>query len=264
MKIVGVSNIWIASEAELQRYGLVAGYASPIGVKDVQVVVDDSVVSTTNLVGGANKAGYHLKNLNFPRDFKADIVDDIALVQEDSACVHCGGTLRVKYGITVGNLCKLGTQYSQAMGATYQDEKSKGKPIFMGSYSIEIPRLLASIVEANHDKDGIVWPPAVAPYQLHLMHIGKDEDVIERADALYQRLQQEGYDVLYDDRSGSAGFKFKEADLLGMPVRITVSQRTLEADSVEVKLRSELERRIVRLDTLGDGELSVMLKESVQ
>ena len=120
----------------------------------------------------------------------------------------------------------------------------------MGCYGIGIGRLLASIVEANHDRDGIIWPITVAPYQIHLMHIGKDQDVVRCADELYQRLHQEGYEVLYDDRSGSAGFKFKEADLLGMPVRLTVSQRTLKTDSVEVKLRADKEKEIVGLADL--------------
>ena len=249
-KIVGASHLWIATEAELQRYGLVAGYASPIGIKGVTVVVDESIISTTNLVGGANKQGRHLRNVNFPRDFRADIVDDIALVQENSTCVHCGGALRVKRGIEVGNIFKLGTKYSHVMGANYLDGNSKGRPIFMGCYGIGIGRLLASIVEANHDADGIIWPIAVAPYQIHLMHIGKDEDVVKCAGELYQRLHQEGYEVLYDDRGGSAGFKFKEADLLGMPVRLTVSQRTLKTDSVEVKFRGEKEMEIVGLADL--------------
>ena len=158
-KAVGASHLWFSSDEELQRYGLVAGYASPIDVKGVTVVVDDSVASTTNLVAGANKPGYHLKNMNYPRDFKADIVADISLARDGMTCAHCGGTLTEKRGIEVGNIFKLGTKYSDAMNATYLSQKGRPQPLFMGCYGIGIGRLLASIVEANHDEDGIIWPP---------------------------------------------------------------------------------------------------------
>ena len=241
-------DLWIATNEELQRYGLVAGYASPIGVKGMKVVVDDSVASTTNLVAGANKPGYHMKNVNFPRDFNADIVTDIALASGGMACAHCGGQLETKRGIEVGNTFKLGTKYSEAMEATYLDPTSKAQFIFMGCYGIGVGRLLASVVETNYDADGIIWPLAIAPYQIHLMHIGKGEGVVQDAENLYQRLQKEGYEVLYDDRQDSPGVKFKEADLLGMPLRLTISQRTLKENSVEVKLRAEQERELVKLD----------------
>ena len=250
-KAVGASHLWFSSDEELQRYGLVAGYASPIDVKGVTVVVDDSVASTTNLVAGANKPGYHLKNMNYPRDFKADIVADISLARDGLTCAHCGGTLTEKRGIEVGNIFKLGTRYSDAMNATYLSQKGRPQPLFMGCYGIGIGRLLASIVEANHDEDGIIWPPAVAPYQIHLMHIGKGDEVRQRAESLYVDLRGKGYEVLYDDRQESPGVKFKEADLLGMPLRLTISQRTLATDSVEVKRRSEREKNLVKLDELN-------------
>ena len=250
-KAVGASHLWFSSDEELQRYGLVAGYASPIDVKGVTVVVDDSVASTTNLVAGANKPGYHLKNMNYPRDFKADIVADISLARDGMTCAHCGGTLTEKRGIEVGNIFKLGTRYSDAMNATYLSQKGRPQPLFMGCYGIGIGRLLASIVEANHDEDGIIWPPAVAPYQIHLMHIGKGDEVRQRAESLYVDLRGKGYEVLYDDRQESPGVKFKEADLLGMPLRLTISQRTLATDSVEVKRRSEREKNLVKLDELN-------------
>ena len=250
-KAVGASHLWFSSDEELQRYGLVAGYASPIDVKGVTVVVDDSVASTTNLVAGANKPGYHLKNMNYPRDFKADIVADISLARDGMTCVHCRGTLTEKRGIEVGNIFKLGTKYSDAMNATYLSQKGRPQPLFMGCYGIGIGRLLASIVEMNHDEDGIIWPPAVAPYQIHLMHIGKGDEVRQRAESLYADLRAQGYEVLYDDRQESPGVKFKEADLLGMPLRLTISQRTLSTDSVEVKRRSEWEKNLVKLEELN-------------
>ena len=247
---VGASHLWFSTDAELQRYGLVAGYASPIDVKGVTVVVDDSVASTTNLVAGANKPGYHLKNMNYPRDFRADLVTDISLARNGSTCVHCGGTLKERRGIEVGNIFKLGTKYSETMNATYLSQKGRPELLFMGCYGIGLGRLLASIVEANHDEDGIIWPPAVAPYQIHLMHIGKGDEVREQTEALYANLWAQGYEVLYDDRQESPGVKFKEADLLGMPVRLTISQRTLETNSVEVKRRTEQEKHLVKLEEL--------------
>ena len=247
---VGATNLWFSTDEELQRYGLVAGYASPIDVKGVKVVVDDSVASTTNLVAGANKPGYHLKNMNFPRDFKADIVTDISMAREGMSCVHCGGKLTEKRGIEVGNIFKLGTKYSETMNATYLSQKGRPELLFMGCYGIGLGRLLASIVETNHDKDGIIWPPTVAPYQIHLMYIGKGDEVRQRTESLYTHLRAQGYEVLYDDRQESPGVKFKEADLLGMPVRFTISQRTLETNSVEVKHRTEQEKDLVKLDEL--------------
>ena len=247
---VGATDLWFSTDEELQRYGLVAGYASPIDVKGVKVVVDDSVASTTNLVAGANKPGYHLKNMNFPRDFKADIVTDISMAREGMSCVHCGGKLTEKRGIEVGNIFKLGTKYSETMNATYLSQKGRPELLFMGCYGIGLGRLLASIVETNHDKDGIIWPPTVAPYQIHLMYIGKGDEVRQRTESLYTHLRAQGYEVLYDDRQESPGVKFKEADLLGMPVRFTISQRTLETNSVEVKHRTEQEKDLVKLDEL--------------
>ena len=250
-KAVGATHLWFSTDEELRRYGLVAGYASPIDVKGVTVVVDDSVASTTNLIAGANKPGYHLKNMNYPRDFKADVVADISLARDGMTCVHCGGTLTEKRGIEVGNIFKLGTKYSEAMNATYLSQKGRPQLLFMGCYGIGIGRLLASIVEANHDEDGIIWPPAVAPYQIHLMHIGKGDEVRQRAEDLYTELRAQGYEVLYDDRQESPGVKFNEADLLGMPLRLTISQRTLETDSVEIKRRTEREKDFVKLDELN-------------
>ena len=250
-KAVGATHLWFSTDEELRRYGLVAGYASPIDVKGVTVVVDDSVASTTNLIAGANKPGHHLKNINYPRDFKADVVADISLVHDGMTCVHCGGTLTEKRGIEVGNIFKLGTKYSEAMNATYLSQKGRPQLLFMGCYGIGIGRLLASIVEANHDEDGIIWPPAVAPYQIHLMHIGKGDEVRQRTEALYTELRAQGYEVLYDDRQESPGVKFNEADLLGMPLRLTISQRTLETDSVEIKRRTEREKVFVKLDELN-------------
>ena len=242
--------IRIASSEEVEQYNLVAGYASPIDLENVTVIIDDSVANTTNLVAGANKPEYHLKNVNYPRDFKADIVTDIALAQDSDTCYFTGGKLTAKKGIEVGNIFKLGTKYSDAMKAYYLDQHGKTKPIVMGCYGIGVGRLLASVVEANHDENGIVFPVSICPYEIHLMSIGKDNQVIETAETLYKNLQDNGYEVLYDDRNESAGFKFKEADLIGLPIRIAISNRTLQNNAVEVKLRSEEDRQIIGLNQL--------------
>ena len=241
-------DLWIAGEEELKSYGIVPGYASPVGVEGMKVILDDSVAQTTNLVAGANEEGYHLKNVNYPRDFKADIVTDIALAREGDACVRCGSPLKEVNGIEVGNIFKLGTKYSEAMNATFLDQDGKRKYIIMGCYGIGVGRLLASIVEAWHDEDGIIFPITVAPYQFHLLFIGRDEEVISQAERIYEEMSSKGYEVLYDDRDESPGVKFKDADLLGMPIRIAVSRRTLKEEAIEVKLRAERKAELVKLD----------------
>jgi len=248
-------EISIASEDEVARYGLVAGYASPIGLKNVTVVVDDSVEQTTNLVAGANKEGYHLKNVNFPRDFQADIVTDIALARENDTCVHCGGKFKSANGIEAGHIFKLGTKYSEAMGATYLDQNGKSQSIIMGCYGIGIGRLLASVVEYSHDEDGIIWPISVAPYHIHLMHIGKGKQIIEKADEIYESLLEDGCEVLYDDRDESPGVKFKDADLIGIPIRLTVSNRSLKKDSIELKYRHKKEHELIEFEEFNARRL---------
>ena len=237
-----------ATIEELEANDIVAGYASPIGIEGVKVFLDDSVTKSTNLVAGANKIGYHLKNANYDRDFQAHIITDLALAEDESVCAKCGGPLKLKKGIEVGNIFKLGTKYSQAMKATYLDQNGKSQPMVMGCYGIGVGRLLASSIEANHDADGIVFPKSIAPYQIHLMHIGKGEKVVETAEQLYQDWTSQGLEVLYDDRSESPGFKFKEADLIGLPLRVTVSQKTLSIDSIEVKWRNQSDRRLIKID----------------
>ena len=171
-------------------------------------------------------------------------------------CAKCGGTLKLKKGIEVGNIFKLGTKYSQAMKANYLDQNGKSQPMVMGCYGIGVGRLLASSIEANHDDDGIVFPKSIAPYQIHLMHIGKGEKIVEKAEQLYQDWTGKGLEVLYDDRSESPGFKFKEADLIGLPLRVTVSQKTLSVDSIEVKWRSQSDRQLIKIDDFDPVTIS--------
>jgi len=235
-----------ATEEELQAKGIVAGYASPVGLSGVRVVADDSLRTGTNFVAGANRPGYHYLNVNYPRDFQADIEADIAMAQEGLRCPRCESLLQEARGIELGHLFKLGTRYSAAVGATFLDQTGESRPIVMGSYGIGTGRLLAAIVEEHHDDKGIIWPPSVAPYQVHLVSLGLDNpDVRGAADALYAELQEAGLEVLYDDREESAGVKFNDADLIGIPLRLTVSPRNLKADVVEAKLRWQEERTLL-------------------
>ena len=244
-----------ATEDEIRAVGAVPGYASGIGLtpaKDmdsagVMVVADESIEYGGNYVVGANEEPYHYTGANFGRDFTVSMLADIAEAATGHRCAVCGGRLEAKKAIEVGHCFKLGTRYSAAVNATYLDENGQPQLIYMGSYGIGLDRLMAVAVELHHDKDGIVWPDSIAPYQVHLVHVGKEGDGTKaKAEALYAELTAAGVEVLYDDRDGlGAGVKFKDADLIGIPWRATVSSRSLEAGGVEVKRRSESERRVV-------------------
>ena len=244
--LLGDGTLKPAGEEALRAAGLVPGYASPVGLSGVRVIADDSITSGHNFVAGANEAGYHLVHVNYPRDFAVDMLADIALARQGDPCPRCGAPLRAARGIAVGHIFKLGTRYSEAIGALYLDREGQARPLVMGSYGIGLGHLLACIIEQHHDAYGIIWPPAVAPFQVHLVSLGgADSEVAQAAEDLYRRLQERGYTVLYDDRDERPGVKFNDADLIGAPVRLTVSQRTLKERGVEFKLRWERARRMV-------------------
>ncbi|HLN61469.1 MAG TPA: proline--tRNA ligase, partial [Symbiobacteriaceae bacterium] len=239
----------ISAEEAAQR-GLAVGYAGPVGLAvTARLVADDSLVGTAGLVAGANRPDYHLSGVTWSRDFTADLVGDIAVAAPGAACPHCGAALAARRGIEVGNTFKLGTKYSAAMGATFTAEDGSVRPMIMGCYGIGITRLLAAVLEAHHDSDGIIWPASVAPYPVHLLVAGKDAEAVEAAGQVYAALGAE--QVLFDDRDLSAGVKFKDADLLGMPVRVTVSQRSLKNGGAEVRVRRTGETRVVPLDQVA-------------
>ncbi|MFC1931791.1 proline--tRNA ligase [Chloroflexota bacterium] len=236
----------MATEAEVMAAGIVAGAASPIGLSGLKVVADDSVTSGTNFVAGGNKPETHIKNVNYPRDFKADMVVDIALARAGDGCPKCDGKLSSAHGIEVGHVFKLGTFLSKTLGALFIDEKGASHPIIMGCYGIGLGRLLAAAIEQNHDEKGIIWPLSIAPYQVYLCPLYReDSKVAEVAEKLYAELEAAGLEVLFDDREESPGVKFNDADLLGIPVRVTISPLTLEKDNVELKRRSEKESQLV-------------------
>lgn len=241
----------LATEEEVRGAGLVAGSASPMGLTNIRRVADPSITLGANFVAGANKPDTHVKNVNYPRDFEVDVMTDIATAKVGEGCPRCGGKLLFTRGIEVGHVFKLGTFFSERLGATFLDPDGVGRPIFMGSYGIGIGRLLAAAIEQNHDDKGIIWPVSIAPYQVHLCPISTDDsEIASAAERLYLQLQEESLEVLFDDRTESPGVKLNDADLLGMPVRVILSPRTLKSQSAEVKRRSEKEAMIIPLDGL--------------
>ena len=247
--LLRAADLRLATDEEVKAAGLVAGSASPIGITDLKRVADDSIELGSNFVVGANKPDTHFKNANYPRDFQVDVMADIAEVKEGHGCPQCGKPLSIARGIEVGHVFKLGTFFSEVFGAYYLDAQGKQQPIVMGCYGIGVGRLMAAAMEQNHDDKGIIWPVPIAPYQVHICALSMDKsDVQSAADQLYSTLQGEGLEVLYDDRDESPGVKFNDADLLGMPVRLTVSPRNLKSGSDEFTERATMETRMVPLD----------------
>ena len=247
------TDLRLATDDEVAANGIVAGSASPIGLKGIKIIADDSVNCGTNFVAGGNKADTHLKNVNYPRDFKADIIADIALARAGDSCTGCGAKLISRQGIEVGHIFKLGTFLSQTLGAGYIDAEDESRPIVMGCYGIGVGRLMAAIIEQHHDDKGIIWPKSIAPYQVYLCPLSmENKDVAAKAESLYAELEAQGFEVLYDDRDESTGVKFNDADLLGIPLRVTVSPRSLEKESVEIKWRAEKKAELVPLEEALD------------
>ena len=246
-----------AREEEIEAAGAVPGFASPIGLDGILVAVDDLIPASPNLVAGANKVGYHERNVNFGRDFAAEIVADLAAAQEGDPCPRCGEPLQASRGVEVGNIFKLGTRYSANMGATYLDEQGQERPVVMGSYGIGTGRLLACVAEEHHDDDGLIWPVTVAPFDVHLLALLGGE---QTAESLMATLEADGIEVLYDDRDETPGVKFADADLIGLPLRLTVSQRSLEAGGVELKRRDRDEKLIVAVEAVP-GAVAELLAE---
>ncbi len=237
---LGAAELRPMTPEEIEAIGAVAGYGSPVGIGSrAVVVVDELVARSPNLVAGANEPGFHLANVNVGRDFSPDVVADIVAVEAGQPCAACGGPLRTERAVETGNIFKLGTRYA-GLGASYLGEDGEEKPIVMGSYGIGVDRLIACIAEEHHDERGLVWPASVAPFAVHVCALG--DEGLEAAGAIAENLEGEGLDVLVDDRGERAGVQFADAELIGCPVQVTVSKRSLAAGGVEVKLRSEPER----------------------
>ena len=250
---LGCTDLRFATEDEVIQAGIVAGAASPIGIKGFKIIADDSITSGTNFVAGANKPETHLKNVNYPRDFKVDLLTDIAQAHAGEECPRCGGKLSSTRGIEVGHVFKLGTFLSQKLGALFIDQSGVSRPIIMGCYGIGLDRLLAAAIELHHDDKGISWPISIAPYHIYLCSLRpEDLDIAAAAEKLYNDLEAQGFEVLFDDRNESPGVKFNDADLLGIPIRVTISPRTLEKNSAEIKKRSEKEAQLVPLEEITE------------
>jgi prolyl-tRNA synthetase len=238
-----------ATEEEVQTAGFVPGYASPVGGCRFNVIGDASITGGTNFVAGANKNDTHLRNVNYPRDFTVDSLTDIARARPGEGCPKCAGKLLATHGVEVGHIFKLGITYSAKLGANYSDANGVARPCVMGCYGIGVGRLLAAAVEQNHDEKGIIWPFPIAPYHVYLCALSIDnQEVAAAAERVYGEMVENGLEVLFDDRMESPGVKFGDADLLGMPVRVTISPRTLKTRSAEIKRRQQKEFQLEPLE----------------
>lgn len=243
--------------------GAEVGFAGPIGIKADYLFIDQEVVDQRNVIIGANKTNYHIQNANFGRDFDG-VVGDFRNVQEGDRCPKCGAPLEIMRGVEVGHIFKLGTKYSESMGATFLDKNGKSQPIIMGCYGIGVERTVAAIIEQHHDENGIIWPLAVAPYHVVVVPVNvKKEEHLENAEKIYEELKAAGVEVLLDDRNERAGFKFKDSDLLGIPMRITVGKDIVDG-KVEFKLRSEDDKEIIAVEEVLDRVKAEFVKNNVK
>ncbi len=240
------------------------GFSGPVGLKrkDVKLIADKSIRNMTNAVTGANKADYHIIGVNPGRDFEADFYEDIRVAREGDPCpISEDGVLKESRGIEVGHVFKLGTKYSEALGATYVDESGAEKHLVMGCYGIGIGRTVAAAIEQNNDEYGIKFPLPLAPFEVSILPINiKQQEVKDTAEKIYSELISNGVDVLIDDRQETAGVKFKDSDLLGIPIQITIGRRSLQEGKVEIKKRNSGERKTLALEDL-QGEIAALLAE---
>lgn len=261
---VGAVDVDMADESMLAAAGTVGGYMGPVGIDGAKaiVVVDSTVMKMHNICCGANREGYHLLNVNPGRDFTPAYVADIRLIQEGDPCPHCGAPVKKARGIEVGQVFKLYTKYSEALHAVYLDENGKEKPMVMGCYGIGVSRTMAASIEQNNDKDGIIWPRAIAPYEALVVPVNtKDAASTAKAEEIYNQLLDAGVETVIDDRSERPGVKFKDADLIGYPLRIVVGPKTLKEGQLEIKIRRTGEVRMLPLDSDYIAAVRDILKE---
>lgn len=253
-------NLRMADESAICAIGGVAGFMSPIGLaKEAIVIADATVMEMCNAVAGANQVDRHYKNVNPKRDFKNVIVADLRLMKEGDPCPHCGKPVRMTRGIEAGQVFKLGTKYSEALHATFLDENGREHPLVMGCYGIGVSRTMAAAVEQHNDEQGIIWPRSIAPYEVVVVPINaKNEAQFSLAEEIYCELQAAHVDVLLDDRKERAGVKFKDADLIGYPMRITVGPKAVEENQIEVKVRRSGETSFYGKDEYKENVLTVL------
>lgn len=260
--LYGAAVIDMASDEDLVRCGLVAGYISPIGLHrtdDFDIVVDATVMEMEDACCGGNQKDKHYIHVNPARDFGDVGVETIRMIRADDACPHCGQSIEIKKGIEVGQVFKLGTKYSEALGCTYLDQNGKSQPMVMGCYGIGVSRTMAAAIEQSHDEDGIIWPVAIAPYEVVIVPANnKDEAVMGAARALYDAFEEKSDEVVLDDRNERAGIKFKDADLIGYPVRVTVGKKWQESGMVEIRIRRTGETIETPLEECRDKVLEIL------
>ena len=260
---VGVPEVMMAEDSELVAAGTAGGYMGPKGLdsKKVIVIVDNTVMKMHNFCCGANKAGYHLLNVNPNRDFTPTYVADIRLIQAGDPCPHCGAPVAHARGTEVGQVFKLFTKYSGAMGAKYLDEDGKEQPVVMGCYGIGVGRTMQAVAEQYNDKDGMMWPRAVAPYEVIVLPMNtKDETSTNKAFEIYEALQKAGVETVIDDRNERPGVKFKDADLIGYPLRVVCGPKTLEQGKLEIKIRKTGEVKMLDLQSDYIKEIKEILE----
>jgi prolyl-tRNA synthetase len=258
-KVLKCENLVLADSRTIEEVtGAPVGFAGPIGL-EIPIVADYSVIGLVNAVAGANKKDAHIANVNINRDYKAAVTADIREAREGDKCVRCGGTLTSARGTEVGQVFKLGTRYSQTLKANFVDENGKEQPIIMGCYGIGVSRTMAAIIEQHHDEDGICWPVSVAPYHVIIVPVSyKDTEQREAAEKLYNELTQAGVEVILDDRDERPGVKFKDADLIGYPVRITVGPRQLKEGNVELYIRSSKTQVVIPISEVEQQVKSIL------
>ena len=260
--IYNAINVDMASDEDLKKVGLTAGYISPIGLKrtkEFDILVDPTVMEMQDACCGANEKDKHYIHVNPARDFKDVRVETIRQIEEGDACPHCGGKIVRCRGIEVGQVFKLGTKYSEALHATFLDNQGKSHPFVMGCYGIGVTRTVAASIEQNHDDDGIIWPVAIAPYEVVIVPANnKSEEVMAAAKKLYDSMEDSRDEVVLDDRNERAGIKFKDADLIGYPVRVTIGKKWQQSGSVEIKIRRSGEVVEVPLDEAKDKVLEIL------
>lgn len=248
-------------EAMSEQTGCVGGFTGPVGLHDCTIVVDSELPGQKNLCAGACEVDHHMINMNYGRDYKGDIVTDIKVLQEGDPCPCCGAPVKHTRGIEVGQVFKLGTKYSESMGAYYKDDKQQSRPIVMGCYGIGVGRTMQAVVEQHHDDKGIIWPMSVAPYHVIVTIVKmNDEEQVAIAESIYEKLQAAGVEVLLDDRKERAGVKFNDADLIGIPIRITVG-RDAASGSVEYKLRRDAESELIAIDEAVERAIKTVNEE---
>jgi len=264
LKLLGVKELKLSDEPLIRKVtGAPLGFSGPVGLKNVKIVSDWAVMNLSNFVSGANKEDKHLINLNLERDFKADVCGDIRYIVDKDPCPKCKIPVAIKRTIEIGHIFKLGTRYSSALGANYLNKKGEENPVVMGCYGIGVNRIVAASIEQNHDEDGIIWPLSISPYPVLILPLaGNNPKIMDYATELYEELSREQIEPLLDDRDESPGIKFKDADLIGIPVRITIGPKSLAEGKVEIYLRRTKETVAVEKDKVVDKIKGILTAET--